>query len=87
MFQEKDGWYQVEDLNKQIDALNRYEEVLTRLRDERGISDDLLDEIASMNIDDAIGYGEKLLAMSDDKFEDYVTAWETKQQRALEIAQ
>lgn len=87
LFQEKDGRYQVEDLNKQIDALNRYEEVLTRLRDERGISDDLLDEIASMNIDDAIGYGEKLLAMSDDKFEDYVTAWETKQQRALEIAQ
>lgn len=87
LFTEEKGRYQVESLNEQIDALNRYEEILSTLRDERGISQGLLDEMVGMGIDDAIGYGEKLLAMGEKQFEEYNAKWEEKQQRAKEIAE
>lgn len=86
LFKEKDGRYSVENLDEQISTLNQYEEVLNRLRDEKGIPKELLNEIVSMDVDDAIGYGEKLLGMGDTQFDDYVLKWEEKQKRAKEIA-
>lgn len=85
LFEIKDDKMVLADIQDQIDALNDYENVLTRLR-ERSISDSLMDEILGMSPDDAADYGEKLLSMSDERWDEYNTLWEEKQKRAKEIA-
>lgn len=85
LFQVTDGKAGLEDLQEQIDALNQYEQTMTRLR-ERGISDSLMTEVLGMGIDDTLAYGEQLLEMTDAQWEEYNALWEEKQSRAAEIA-
>lgn len=77
--------FTVNDLSAQIAVLDEYERVLTELQ-RLGISDSLLGEITGMNVEDAILYGQQLLAMTDEQWEEYNQLWEEKQQRAIEIA-
>lgn len=77
--------YQIADLNKQMEQMQHYGEVLSELQ--RRVPQSLFSEIAGMNLEDAVGYGEQLLALSDEDFEAYVTAWEEKQGLASELAQ
>ena len=51
------------------------------------MSDSLLDEIVGMNVEDATAYTEKLLAMTDDQYTEYMALWQRKQQEAQAIAQ
>ena len=74
------------DLQKDIDQINAYGDALQRLKD-RGISDSLMDEITGMDVDDALAYSNKLLGMTDDKYAEYMTLWEQKQQDAQKVAQ
>ncbi len=41
----------------------------------------------NMSIDDAIGYGQQLLQMDTESFNEYVALWEEKQTKAKEIAE
>lgn len=86
LFTVKDDRMSLESIQEQIDAINRYEDAMTRLR-ERGLSQDLLDEVLAMNVDEATAYGEQLLAMSDSQWEQYNALWDEKQQRAAEVAE
>jgi len=81
--------YELTDIQEQIDTLNKYDETLSKLK-ENGISGGLLDEVVGMGIDDAIGYGQKLLEMAekdDGAWEEYNAAWERKNTLAVETAE
>ena len=75
----------INSLQDQIDMLDRYDQTLQQLQ-ERGISDALLGEVTSLSVEDAVKYGEELLDMTDEQFEEYNELWIEKQQRAIEIA-
>ena len=84
----KDGsreWIELGDLEADIDAITRYGDALEQLK-ARGISDSLLGEITSMDVDDALAYTDKLLAMTDDRYAEYMALWEQKQQAAQQVA-
>lgn len=81
--------YELTDIQEQIDTLNKYDETLSKLK-ENGISGGLLDEVVGMGVDDAIGYGQKLLEMAekdDGAWEEYNAAWERKNTLAVETAE
>lgn len=86
LFTVKDDRMSLESIQEQIDAINRYEEAMTRLR-ERGLSQDLLDEVLAMNVDEATEYGQQLLSMSDEQWEQYNALWDEKQLRAAQVAE
>ena len=77
--------YKIENIENYITKLDEYSEVMENLKD-KNISEELLSEVAGMDIDDAIGYASKLLEMTDDDFEKYIALWEEKQQKSKEIA-
>ena len=73
-------------LQEQIDAIRTYGEVLEQLRS-RGISDSLLGEVTGMDVDEAVAYGQQLLSMSEEQWENYNSLWEEKQAEAKRIAE
>ena len=75
----------LENIQGQIDALNLYEETLSKLR-ERGLSESLMSEVLGMDLDEAVAYGGKLIEMTDGQWDEYNRLWEEKQKRAAEIA-
>lgn len=76
----------VADIQKHIDAVEEYRDVLFSLR-ERGISESLMDQVLDMDNDTATQYGKELLKKTDKQWEEYNSLWEEKQQRAQEIAE
>lgn len=76
----------VEDLQEQISKLDEFNQVLINLEN-RQIPEGLLDNIAQMDVDDAIAYGTELLKMSSSQFDSYITLWTQKQQKAQQIAE
>lgn len=86
LFEIKDDKMSLNSLQDQIDAINDYEEALSRLRD-RNVSQSLMDEVLGMDIDSATQYANQLLAMSEDQWEQYNDLWEEKRQRAAEVAE
>lgn len=78
-------YFELGDLQDDIDAINRYGEALENLK-ARGVSDSLMDEITSMSVKDATAYTEKLLGMTDERYAEYMALWEQKQQAAKQVA-
>ena len=78
--------FQLGDLKDDIKQLEKYGEALEQLK-EKGISDSLMSEIAGMGVGDALDYMNKLLSMSDTKFDQYVSLFEQKQQMAQGVAE
>ena len=78
--------FQLEDLKDDIKQLEKYGDALDKLK-EKGISDSLMDEIAGMGVQDALDYMNKLISMSDTKFDQYVSLFEQKQQMAQGVAE
>ena len=78
--------FQLEDLKDDIKQLEKYGDALDKLK-EKGISDSLMDEIAGMGVQDALDYMNKLISMSDTKFDQYVSLFEQKQQMAHGVAE
>lgn len=72
------------DINKQINALQKYNNNLTKLKG--NISDNLMGEITNMSIDDAVMYTDKLLSLSEVDFKAYNDAYNRKINLANEIA-
>lgn len=86
---DKDGKMKLNDLQDQIDTLDKYDETLTKLK-ENGISDGLLNEVVGMGVDEAITYGEQLLKMAgkdDEAWKEYNEKYDEKQKRAIEVAE
>ena len=78
--------FQLGDLKDDIKQLEKYGDALDKLK-EKGISDSLMSEIAGMGVQDALDYMNKLISMSDTKFDQYVSLFEQKQQMAQGVAE
>ena len=83
---ESGSFLELSDLQSDIDAIDRYGEALEQLK-QRGVSDTLMTEIIGMDVDDATAYTEKLLAMTDEQYSEYMALWEQKQKAAADVAQ
>ncbi|WMI81949.1 phage tail tape measure protein [Anaerotignum sp. MB30-C6] len=81
-----DGEVQLENIDKQIDAIERYEEALEKLQ-EKGIAEGLLNEIVNMGVEDGTDFAEELLSKSESTFERYNQAWTEKQELAKTVAE
>ena len=73
--------FRLGDIEDEIRKLEEYGEAIERLRG-RGISDGIVSEISGMGVDDALAYMDKLISLSDAKFDQYVSLFEQKQQTA-----
>ena len=78
--------FQLGELKDDIKQLEKYGDALEQLK-EKGISDSLMGEIAGMGVQDALDYMNKLISMSDTKFDQYVSLFEQKQQMAQGVAE
>lgn len=78
--------FQLGDLEDDIKQLEKYGDAIEKLK-EKGISDSLMGEIAGMGVQDALDYMNKLISMSDTKFDQYVSLFEQKQQMAQGVAE
>lgn len=78
--------FQLGNLKDDIKQLEKYGDALEQLK-EKGISDGLMGEIAGMGVQDALDYMNKLISMSDTKFDQYVSLFEQKQQMAQGVAE
>lgn len=72
------------DINKQISALQKYNNNLTKLKGK--VSDGLMSEITNMSVDDAILYTDKLLSMGQKDFKAYNDAYNKKISLANKIS-
>ena len=83
-----DTKYSLTDLQAQIDAQNEFERVLSELGTRNGgISDSLMSEILSMGVDDAVGFGNELLNLSDKQWDAYNAKWAEKQENGKRISE
>ncbi len=78
--------FKLGDIKDDIRQLEKYGEAIDKLK-EKGISDGLLNEISGMGVKDAMDYMDKLISMSDTKFDQYVGLFEQKQQAAQSVAE
>ena len=78
--------FRLGDIEDEIRKLEEYGDAIERLRG-RSISDSLVGEIAGMGVDDALAYMDKLISLSDAKFDQYVSLFEQKQQTAQGVAE
>ena len=79
------SFLELSDLQSDIDAIDRYGEALEQLK-QRGVSDTLMSEIVGMDIGDATAYTEKLLAMTDEQYSEYMALWGTKAEATADVA-
>lgn len=75
----------INNLNNQIDAIQRYDDVLSNLKS-KGVSDEFMSEITKLGIDEGTKFGESLLKLSDEQFRAYESNWTEKQKLAKEVA-
>lgn len=75
----------VSDLQEQIDKMKEFQYVLSTLEN-REAPKSLIDEVAAMDVQDAIDYGMELLKMSEKEFDQYAQLWQQKQNASANIA-
>lgn len=81
----KDGSLALEDINKNIDAIERYDEALTALK-ERGASDEFMQQVTGLGVEEGTKFAEKLTKLPDDAFDSYTAAWQEQQDLAKAVA-
>lgn len=86
LFEVQDGEVFIEDLENSIDVLERYQEALTSLQ-EKGASQDLIDQIGTYDPEEGLAIMENLLKMSDDDFTEFQKNWAEKKELARQIAE
>ncbi len=64
---ETGSFLELGDLQADIAAIERYGDALENLK-ARGVSESLLNEITSLNVDEATAYTEQLLAMTEEEY-------------------
>ena len=77
--------FELSDIQSDIDKIKAYGDALEELKD-KGISDTLMLEIQGLNVDEALGYTQELLKLSDEEFENYMELWNEKQKEAQAVA-
>lgn len=82
----KEGRLSIENLDASVKQIERYDKLLSALT-ERGVSDDFMAEITSLDLDEGIKAAEKVLSLSDKAFENLQTKWAEKQQLAKRVAE
>lgn len=75
---------QLENLNKQVKNIKKYENNLEELKDL--VSEDLMSEIVSMGAEEGFAYTEKLLSLSDEQLDAYDRAYSKKKKISEDIA-
>ena len=83
---DEDGDVTLSNINRQTRAIKDYASMLQELKD-RGVSAEFLGKISELDVEKGSKVLEKLLSMNDERFNQYVTAWETKQQVANQLSQ
>lgn len=86
LFTEEDDIFQLTNLQKSIDAINKYGDTIQALKD-RGIADSLLDEVLGLDQEKAMKYANALLGMADDQYENYMALWQEKEAASKKVAQ
>ncbi len=77
--------FRLGDLDAEIKKIQKYSEAIDQMK-QKGLSGGLLEEISSMNIDDALEYMDRLSAMTEKKFAQYLQQYEEKQRLAAQAA-
>lgn len=75
----------IEDLDKTINNLERYDAAISKLKD-KNISEALLGELSKYSVEDALAITEKLLQMTDTEFNALSEKWTEKQELATKVA-
>ena len=75
----------LENINAQTKALKQYEKNLKALEEYAG-SEDLINEITQMSVEDALKYSNALLSQDENYIYDYLEAYNKKQQQAKKIS-
>lgn len=86
LFTEEDDFFQLTNLQKSIDAINKYGDTIQALKD-RGIADSLLDEVLGLDQEKAMKYANALLGMADDQYENYMALWQEKEAASKKVSQ
>ncbi|WP_322353982.1 hypothetical protein [Paratractidigestivibacter sp.] len=86
LFTEEDDFFRLTDLQKSIDAINKYGDTIQALKD-RGIADSLLSEVLGLDQEKAVQYAQKLLAMGDEQYDAYMDLWREKEAAAKKVAE
>ena len=86
LYTEEDDFFRLTDLQKSIDAINKYGDTIQALKD-RGIADSLLSEVLGMDQEKAVQYAQKLLAMGDEQYDAYMSLWKEKEAAAKKVAE
>lgn len=86
LFEIEDNEVFIEDVQKSIDILNSYREALNNLK-ERGISNDILNQISNFSAEEGLQIINELLKMTDEDFSSFNEKWAEKQQLANEISE
>lgn len=86
LYTEEDDFFRLTDLQKSIDAINKYGDTIQALKD-RGIADSLLSEVLGMDQEKAVQYAQKLLAMGDEQYDAYMSLWAEKEAAAKKVAE
>lgn len=81
---DEDGNMIINDINKDIDTLKTYGTNLTNLKGK--ISEELMQEIAGMNVEDAVDFTAGLLQMSEKELQEYNNAYTQKLATAKQIS-
>lgn len=81
---DEDGNMIINDINKDIDTLKTYGTNLTDLKGK--ISEELMQEIAGMNVEDAVEFTAGLLQMSEKELQEYNNAYTQKLATAKQIS-
>ena len=77
--------FELTEISEQIDQLKRYGEVLSKVQ-ARGADSDVTKKLESLGIDEAIRYGELLLAQSDKDWRTYMSKMAEKRSLAEKIS-
>lgn len=86
LFEFEDNSVKLENIDESIDEIKQYNDLLNKLRDEYGATDDFLAEITSLGADKGLQAAKKLVSMSQDEFGVYQEKWLEKQRLAKEVA-
>lgn len=83
---DKAGNLSLENINKSIDAVQRYDEALSALKD-RGVSDEFMQQATALGVEEGTKFAEKLTKLPDEAFDSYTAAWQEQQDLAKAIAE
>ena len=85
LYDEKDGEMTLHNIQDDIDSLEEYNALLNKLK-ATNVSEGFMQQITSMDISKATDYLYELFDLSDEDFNNYIGAWEQKQQLAEELS-